>query len=375
MKTQNNEYDYLIIGAGLFGSVFAHEMTKRNKRCLVLDKRKHIAGNCYTQNKDGINIHKYGAHIFHTNSDKIWNYINQFCEFNNFVNSPKAFYNNKLYSLPFNMNTFYELFGTKKPEEAKLAIQKETEYFKYKLKDNIQSLEDYCLCTVGETIYETLIKGYTEKQWNKPCSELPSFLIKRLPLRFIYNNNYFNDKYQGIPNGGYTQIFEKLLDNVEVITNVDFLKNKNELERKANKIIYTGAIDEYYDYCHGELEYRSLRFHLEKKEVNNFQGNAVINYTEGDIPFTRIIEHKHFELGDELPYTYITKEYPYKWNKRTNEKYYPINNTKNKQVYDMYKEIKNDKTIFKGRLGEYKYYDMHQVLGSALTEVEKHENV
>lgn len=359
-----SKYDYLIVGAGLFGSIFAYEMTKRGKSCLVIDKRPHVGGNIYTERKDNINVHKYGAHIFHTNNKEIWQYINQFAEFNRYTNSPIALYKNELYNMPFNMNTFNKLWGVKTPEEAKQKIAEEIR------EANIQepkNLEEQAISLVGKTIYEKLVKGYTEKQWGRKCSELPSFIIKRLPVRFTYDNNYFNDKYQGIPIGGYTQIIEKMLENVEVWTNCDYFDNKEQLENIANKIIFTGPIDKYYNYKFGELEYRSLKFETELLNEKNYQGNAVVNYTEYEIPYTRIIEHKHFEFDTISDKTIITKEYPDNWTK-DKEPYYPINNDKNNELYDKYKQLaeKDNKVIFGGRLGQYKYYDMDKVIESAL---------
>ncbi len=359
-----SKYDYLIVGAGLFGSIFAYEMTKRGKSCLVIDKRPHVGGNIYTERKDNINVHKYGAHIFHTNNKEIWQYINQFAEFNRYTNSPIALYKNELYNMPFNMNTFNKLWGVKTPEEAKQKIAEEIR------EANIQepkNLEEQAISLVGKTIYEKLVKGYTEKQWGRKCSELPSFIIKRLPVRFTYDNNYFNDKYQGIPIGGYTQIIEKMLENVEVWTNCDYFDNKEQLENIANKIIFTGPIDKYYNYKFGELEYRSLKFETELLNEKNHQGNAVVNYTEYEIPYTRIIEHKHFEFDTISDKTIITKEYPDNWTK-DKEPYYPINNDKNNELYDKYKQLaeKDNKVIFGGRLGQYKYYDMDKVIESAL---------
>lgn len=370
-----NKYDYLIIGAGLFGAVFAHEASKKNKRCLIIEKREHIGGNIYTENKDGINIHKYGAHIFHTSSEIVWEYIQQFSEFNRYTNSPIARYKNELYNLPFNMNTFNKLWGVVTPKEALKMINKEK---KEATVTNPKNLEEQAISLVGKTIYEKLIKGYTEKQWGKKCNELPSFIIKRLPVRLIYDNNYFNNKYQGIPTKGYTNLISKMLesDKIDIKLNYDYFEHKEELRGIANKMIFTGPIDKFYDYKFGELEYRSLRFETEKLNEGNYQGNAVVNYTEYDIPYTRIIEHKHFEYGTSLGkeegaevknITYITREYPDKWNKEK-EPYYPINDEKNDILYEKYKELsKQDKNIiFGGRLGQYKYYDMDKVIESAL---------
>lgn len=367
--------DYLIVGSGLFGSIFAYEANKRGKKVLVIDKRPHIAGNIYTENKDGINVHKYGAHIFHTSNKEVWNYINQFAEFNRYTNSPVARYKNELYNMPFNMNTFNKLWGVVTPEEAQAKIEQEKKEAGITEPKN---LEEQAISLVGKTIYEKLVKGYTEKQWGRKCTELPSFIIKRLPVRFIYDNNYFNDKYQGIPMGGYTQIIEKMLDGIEVKLNYDYFEHKQELDNIAEKIVFTGPIDKYYDYKFGELEYRSLRFEEEELNIQNYQGNAVVNYTEYEAPYTRIIEHKHFEyaksLGQEdtISKTIITREYPDTWN-REKEAYYPINNDKNNELYQKYADLasKDKNVIFGGRLGMYKYYDMDKVIAEALKCVEE----
>lgn len=370
------KYDYLIIGAGLFGAIFTHEATKKGKKCLVIEKRPHIAGNIYTEEQHGIQVHKYGAHIFHTSNKEVWDYINQFAEFNRYTNSPVARYKDELYNMPFNMNTFNKMWGVVTPEEAKAKIEEE------KKEANIvepKNLEEQAISLVGRTIYEKLVKGYTQKQWGKECKDLPSFIIKRLPVRFIYDNNYFNDIYQGIPIGGYTLIVEKMLEGSEVRLNTDFFDNREELENIAEKIVFTGPIDQYYNYKFGELEYRSLRFETEAKDMENYQGNAVVNYTEYEIPYTRIIEHKHFEYGPSLgkiaegeacKKTIITREYPDKW-EQGKEPYYPINNERNNEVYGKYKELadKENDVIFGGRLGEYKYYDMHKVIERALEVV------
>ena len=366
------KYDFLIVGAGLFGAVFAYEATKKGKKCLVIDKRKHIGGNVYTENIEGINVHKYGAHIFHTNNKKIWEYVNSFAEFNNYINSPIANYKGEIYNLPFNMNTFNKLWGVVTPEEAKQVIEKEKQSFNILEPKN---LEEQAISLVGNTIYEKLIKGYTEKQWGKRCNELPSFIIKRLPVRYIYDNNYFNDRYQGIPVGGYTQIIEKMLKGIDIKLECNFFEERKELEKIAEKIVFTGPIDEYYDFKYGPLEYRSLKFETEIIEQENYQGNAVVNYTEYEIPYTRIIEHKHFEKdSNNTKKTIITKEYPDTW-ALGKEPYYPINNEKNNSKYMQYKELaqKDNKTIFGGRLGEYKYYNMDQVIENALKCVQ--ENV
>ena len=360
------KYDYLIVGTGLYGAIFAHEATKRGKKCLVIDKRNHIGGNIYCEDVDGINVHKYGAHIFHTSNKEVWDYINQFAEFNNFVNSPVAVYKDELYNLPFNMNTFNKLWGVITPEQAKTKIQEQIDELNI---EEITNLEDQALSLVGTDVYEKLIKGYTEKQWGRDAKELPSFIIKRLPLRFTYDNNYFNDKYQGIPVGGYTKIIEKLLDGIEVKLNTDFFKEYRDFEKIADKLVFTGMIDEYFDYKLGVLEYRSLRFEHEKKDCVNYQGSAVVNYTEKGIPYTRIIEHKHFEFGTQDS-TVITREYPKDWSKG-DEPYYPINNERNNDLFEKYKELasNHENIIFGGRLGNYKYYDMDKVIESVLDVV------
>ena len=361
------KYDYVIVGAGLFGAIFAYEANKRNKKCLVIDKRPHIAGNIYTENIEGINVHKYGAHIFHTSNKEVWEYINNFAEFNNYINSPVARYKDELYNMPFNMNTFNKLWGVKTPKEAKEKIEEEKRKSKV---DEPKNLEEQAINLVGKTIYEKLVKGYTEKQWGKRATELPSFIIKRLPVRFVYDNNYFNDRYQGIPIGGYTKIIEKMLEGIEVKLNTDFFEDRENLENIAEKIIFTGPIDKYYDYKFGELEYRSLRFESEILNEQNHQGNAVVNYTEYEVPYTRIIEHKHFEFDTESPKTVVTKEYPDTWNKEK-EAYYPINDEKNNSLYAKYASLakENKKVIFGGRLGAYKYYDMDKVIQEALNLV------
>lgn len=357
------KYDYLIIGAGLFGCVFAHEATKKGKKCLVIDKRNHIGGNVYCENVKGINVHKYGAHIFHTNDKSIWDYVNQFAEFNNYVNSPISISKGKLYNLPFNMNTFYQLWGTKTPTEAKNIIDKQVEEYGVKTPKN---LEEQALSLVGKDIYETLIKEYTEKQWGTEASKLPAFIIKRLPVRYTFDNNYFNDTYQGIPIGGYNKIIDGLLEGIDVKTNIDFFENKDDLIASAKKVVYTGKIDEFFNFKYGNLEYRSLRFEHQNLDTDNYQGNAVVNYNDGNIPYTRIIEHKHFEFGKQ-PHTVITKEYPENWTPEK-EAYYPINNDDNQKKYQQYKALtlKEPNIIFGGRLAEYKYYDMHQIIASAL---------
>lgn len=367
-------YDYLIVGSGLFGSVFAYEASKLGKKCLVIDKRDHIGGNIYTEEIKGIQVHKYGAHIFHTNDKRIWEYINQFADFNRFTNSPIANYKGEIYNLPFNMNTFNKLWGVVTPEEAKRIIEKQRKEAGIIKPKN---LEEQAISLVGIEIYEKLIKGYTEKQWGRPAKNLPAFIIKRLPVRFTYDNNYFNDRYQGIPIGGYTKIIEKMLKNVDVQLNADYFKERNKFNKIAKKIVYTGMIDQFYDYKYGVLEYRSLSFETEVLEgIDNYQGNAVVNYTDKDTPYTRIIEHKHFEYGTQKD-TVITKEYPKQW-VQGDEPYYPINDHKNNILYKQYKMLaeKEKNVIFGGRLATYKYYDMHQVIALALKTVEKEfENV
>ncbi len=354
-------YDYLIVGAGLFGSVLAHELTLQGRKCLVIDKRPHIGGNCYTKSIDGINVHMYGAHIFHTSDKEVWDYINRFAEFNNFVNSPLAIYNDELYNLPFNMNTFSQMWNIKTPKEAKKIINQQICELNIK---NPRNLEEQALLMVGTDVYDKLVKGYTEKQWGRPCTELPPFLIKRLPLRFTFDNNYFTDRWQGVPIGGYTQIFEKLLNSCDVWLNTDYFNVKKEI--RAEKTIYTGQIDAFFDYCYGPLEYRSLRFEAQTLDYDNWQGNAVVNYTSSDVPFTRIIEHKHFEYGKQ-PNTVITREYPADWHIGS-EPYYPLNDKHNNQLYKKYMELaaKEHNTIFGGRLGEYRYLNMDQIIRNAL---------
>lgn len=367
------KYDYLIVGAGLFGAVFAYEMKQAGKKCLVIDKREQMAGNIYTQEEKGIQVHKYGAHIFHTSDKKVWDYVNQFANFNHYINSPVAVYKDELYNLPFNMNTFSKMWGIKTPAEAKAVIEKQRAEGAV---ENPQNLEEQAISLIGKDVYEKLVKGYTEKQWGRSCTELPAFIIKRLPVRFTYDNNYFTDRYQGIPVGGYTQIVEKMLDGTTVqlgVTYKDFLASNEAKGADADtfsKILYTGMIDEYFDYRLGELQYRSLHFEQEVMEgCDNFQGNAVVNYTEREIPFTRIIEHKHFEFGTQ-PDTIITKEYPATW-KRGDEPYYPINDERNNTLFAQYQELaaKEENVLFGGRLGQYKYYDMDKVIAAALEMV------
>jgi len=361
-------YDYLIVGAGLYGAVFAHEARKRGKSCLVVEKREHIAGNVYCEDIHGIHVHRYGAHIFHTSDKRIWDYVNQFAEFNNYINSPIAKYRGELYNLPFNMNTFSKMWGISTPQEAKDIIAAQIADLNIAEPRN---LEEQALSLVGRDVYEKLIKGYTEKQWGRDCKDLPSFIIKRLPLRFIYDNNYFNDRYQGIPIGGYTGIVEQLLEGTEVRLNTNYLECRDELNALADKIIYTGMIDQFYDYQLGVLEYRSVRFETEELDMENYQGNAVVNYTEREIPYTRIIEHKHFEFGKQ-PTTVISREYSSEW-KKGDEPYYPVNDDKNNTLYGQYKELaeKENKVVFGGRLGGYKYYDMDKVIAAALEMSEK----
>ena len=361
-------YDYLVVGAGPFGATFAYEANKRGKKVLVIDKRDHVGGNMYCENIEGINVHKYGAHIFHTSNKKVWDYVNQFCTFNNYINSPIANYKGEIYNLPFNMNTFNKLWGVVTPAEAKTKID---EQIKESGITEPKNLEEQAISLVGKDIYEKLIKGYTEKQWGRSTTELPAFIIKRLPVRYTYDNNYFNDKYQGIPEGGYNVIFDKLLEGIDVELNVDFFEKKEELLAKADKVVFTGMIDQYFNYKFGVLEYRSLRFEHEILDEENHQGNAVVNYNEREVPYTRIIEHKHFEFGKQ-PKTVITREYPAEW-KQGDEPYYPVNNDKNAEIFKKYQELakQEKKVIFGGRLANYKYYDMHHVLEVALEVVEE----
>ena len=368
-------YDYLIVGAGLYGAVFAHEMKARGKKVLVIDRRAHIAGNVYTEKIEGIHVHRYGAHIFHTNNKKVWNYITQFAEFNRFTNSPVANYKGKLYSLPFNMYTFNQMWGVVTPEEASAEIERQ----RREITGEPKNLEEQAISLVGRDIYEKLIKGYTEKQWGRDCRELPAFIIRRLPVRLTFDNNYFNALYQGIPVGGYTKMVANLLEGIEVRLNTDYLEHKDELDALAQKVVYTGAIDAYFGYQLGHLEYRSVRFETELLDQPNFQGNAAVNYTDRETPWTRIIEHKWFEFGRddegrELPKTIISREYSSEW-KPGDEPYYPVNDEKNGELYARYKERAQGekKVIFGGRLGEYKYYDMDAVIGAALERAEKEE--
>ena len=373
------QYDYLIVGAGLFGAVFAHEMKHQGKHVLLIDKRQHIAGNIYTKSMMDIHVHEYGAHIFHTSDKRIWDYVNQFAEFNHYINSPIAYYKGELYNLPFNMNTFSKMWGVVTPDEAKAKIAEQIG--KLNIADP-QNLEEQALSLVGTDVYEKLVKGYTEKQWGRDCKELPAFIIKRLPLRFTYDNNYFNDRYQGIPIGGYTAMVEKMLEGIEVITGISYKEFATEresgdgteiIDRTGNtyrKVVYTGMLDEYFDYELGHLEYRSLRFETQElPECDNYQGNAVVNYTEREIPYTRIIEHKHFEFGMQKG-TVITREYPAEW-REGDEPYYPVNNERNDALLAQYQELARSKphVIFGGRLGQYKYYDMDKVIDAALRAV------
>ena len=361
------KYDYLIVGSGLFGAICAHELIKKGNKVLLIEKREHLAGNIYTENIEGIQVHKYGAHIFHTNNKQVWDYINRFAEFNRFTNSPIANYKGNLYNLPFNMNTFYQLWGVKTPKEALAKIEEQKKLYHI---EHPQNLEEQAISLIGKDIYEILIKGYTEKQWGRKATELPPFIINRLPVRFTFDNNYFNDRYQGIPIGGYTKIIEKMLNGVDFKLNTDFFDKKEEYLKLSNKIIYTGPIDKFYDYQFGALEYRSLYFENNIINESNYQGNAVVNYTEYDIPYTRIIEHKHFDYI-ETKNTVITKEYPRDW-KIGDEAYYPINDDKNASLYKKYKELadKEKQIYFGGRLAEYRYYDMHHVIEKALSFVE-----
>lgn len=365
------KYDYLIVGAGLFGATFAYFANKQGKRCLVIDKRPHTGGNIYCEQTEGINVHKYGAHIFHTQSEKVWQFVNSLVKFNRYTNSPVANYKGKLYNLPFNMNTFYQMWGTITPQDAKNKIEEQRQEALNKMKQEgvkePRNLEEQAQLLIGKDIYNALIKGYTEKQWGRQCNELPPFIIRRLPVRFVYDNNYFNDTYQGVPIGGYNQLINALLLDVEVRINTDYFANKDAFNAMANKVVFTGKIDEYYDYCFGQLDYRTVIFEQEIHEMANYQGNAVVNYTEREIPFTRVIEHKHFEcFGAEVeknPKTVISKEYSTEW-KTGMEPYYPVNDDKNNALYLRYKALADKETdvIFGGRLAEYKYYDMAPII-------------
>ena len=362
------KYNYLIVGAGLFGSVFAYEAKKKGKTCLVIDKRSHIAGNIYCEEIEGINVHKYGAHIFHTSNKAVWDYINQFAEFNNYINSPIAIYKDELYNLPFNMNTFSKMWGIRTPQEAKEKIAEQVAETGITEPKN---LEEQGLSLVGRDVFEKLVKGYTEKQWGRDCKDLPAFVIKRLPVRFTYNNNYFNDRYQGIPIGGYTKIVEKMLDGIEVKTDTDYFTFIKENLDIAEKTVFTGMIDEYFGYRLGALEYRSVRFETEVLDTDNYQGNAVVNYTEREVPYTRIIEHKHFEFGTQEK-TVISREYSSEW-KKGMEPYYPVYNEQNNELFAQYRKLadQEENVIFGGRLGNYKYYDMDKVIEAALAVCQK----
>lgn len=362
------KYDYLIVGAGLYGATFARLATDSGKKCLVIDKREHVAGNIYTEEVNGINVHKYGAHILHTDNEEVWNFLQRFTKFNRYTNMVVANYKGELYSMPFNMYTFNKMWGVITPDEARAKLDEQIAESKI---DEPSNLEEQALSLIGKDIYEKLVKGYTEKQWGRKATELPSFIIKRLPVRLDYNNNYFNDTYQGIPMGGYTKMVENMLEGIEVKTGVDYLKDRESLSSLADKIIYTGMIDEFYDYCYGELEYRSLKFETEYlPEVSNFQGNAVINYTDADTPYTRIIEHKHFEF-QKGEGTVVTREYPATW-KKGDEPYYAMNDARNNELYSQYAELaaKDSKILFGGRLGKYKYYDMDDVVLDAMKDFE-----
>lgn len=365
------KYDYLIVGAGLFGAVFAHEAAKKGKKCLVVDRRNHIGGNIYTEEMEGIQVHRYGAHIFHTSNKEVWEYVNRFAEFNHYINSPIAVYKDELYNLPFNMNTFSKMWNIKTPAEAKEIIDRQIADLGITEPAN---LEEQALSLVGRDVYEKLIKGYTEKQWGRKCTELPAFIIRRLPLRFTYDNNYFNDRYQGIPIGGYTAIIKKLLEQADVKLGTDYLKERETYKDMADRIVFTGMIDEYFDYILGALEYRSVRFETEVLDCPNYQGNAVVNYTEREVPYTRIIEHKHFEFGTSDK-TVISREYSSEW-KVGDEPYYPVNDERNSSLYEKYKELaeKEKRVVFGGRLGAYKYYDMDKVILAALELAEKELN-
>ena len=367
----DKKYDYLIVGSGLYGATFAHLATKQGKHCLVIDKRSHLGGNLYCENVEGINVHKYGAHIFHTNNKQVWDFVNSIVEFNRYTNSPIANYKGKLYNLPFNMNTFYQMWGVTTPAEAIAKIEEQKAEVTARMRNDgvtiPRNLEEQAQMLIGKDIYERLIKGYTEKQWGRPCVDLPAFIIKRLPVRLVFDNNYFNDKYQGVPIGGYNKLIAGLLDGIETKTGTDFFTNRLYWEGLADTIVFTGKIDEYYGYCYGKLEYRTVRFEEEVLDMPNYQGNAVVNYTEKDVPYTRIIEHKHFEMFGSEVYnsskTLISKEYSTEW-KDGMEPYYPVNDDRNNSLYCQYKALadKEKRVIFGGRLAEYRYYDMHQIV-------------
>lgn len=364
----NYQYDYLIVGGGLFGSVFAREATDRGKKCLIIDRREHTGGNLYCKEVEGINMHYYGAHIFHTSNEEVWEYANRFVKFNHYINSPVANYKGEMYNLPFNMNTFSKMWNISKPEEAMAIINEQRKELGDKEPEN---LEEQAISLIGRDIYEKLIKGYTEKQWGRPCTEIPAFIIKRLPVRLIYDNNYFNDTHQGIPIGGYNELIKGLQEGIEVRLNTNYFEHREELEAICKQTLFTGMIDEYYDYCFGRLEYRSLQFEHEILDMENYQGNAVVNYTEADIPYTRILEHKHFEFGTQEK-TIITKEYPREWQKG-DEPYYPINDKKNNEIYAKYAaKAKEENILFGGRLAGYKYYDMDDTIEAALAFVKDH---
>lgn len=362
-KFMNKKYDFLIVGAGLYGAVFAHEAKMRGKKCLIIDKRRHIGGNIYTEKIEDINVHKYGAHIFHTNNKDVWDYVNKFAQFNRYTNSPIANYKGEIFNLPFNMNTFNKMWGVITPKEAREKVEEQR---RENYTEEPKNLEEQAINLVGIDIYEKLIKGYTEKQWGRSCRELPAFIIKRLPVRFTYDNNYFNSYYQGIPVGGYTSMIKSMIEGIDVKLNIDYLKDKEKWNNIADKVVYTGPIDAYFNYKFGVLEYRSVRFEEEILECENYQGNAVVNYTDREIPYTRIIEHKHFEFGTQ-PKTIISREYSAEW-ELGDEPYYPVNDSRNNELYDKYRMLtkEEDKVIFGGRLGEYKYYDMDKVIESAL---------
>ena len=361
-------YDYLIVGAGLYGAVFARELTQRGKSCLVIDRRNHVAGNIYTEKMAGINVHKYGAHIFHTSDREVWEYVNQFAEFNNYVNSPLAVYRDELYNLPFNMNTFSKMWGIRTPKEARQMIERQVAELGIA---EPQNLEEQALSLVGTDVYTKLIKGYTEKQWGRDCRELPAFIIRRLPCRFTYDNNYFNDRWQGIPIGGYTQMVEKMLEGADVLLQTDYFDLIREQPELAHTVVYTGCIDEFFGYRLGALKYRSVRFETEKLPEENYQGNAVVNYTDREVPYTRVIEHKHFEFGKQ-PTTVISREYSAEW-KPGLEPYYPVNDAENSALYAQYQQLaaQQENVIFGGRLGQYRYYDMDKVIRAAMDELEK----
>ena len=362
-------YDYLIVGAGLYGAVFARELTQRGKSCLVIDRRNHIAGNIYTEKMAGINVHKYGAHIFHTSDREVWEYVNQFAEFNNYVNSPLAVYRDELYNLPFNMNTFSKMWGIRTPKEARQMIERQVAELGI---TEPQNLEEQALSLVGTDVYTKLIKGYTEKQWGRDCRELPAFIIRRLPCRFTYDNNYFNDRWQGIPIGGYTQMVEKMLEGADVLLQTDYFDLIREQPELAHTVVYTGCIDEFFGYRLGALKYRSVRFETEELPEENYQGNAVVNYIDREVPYTRVIEHKHFEFGKQ-PTTVISLEYSAEWKPGLEEPYYPVNDAENNALYAQYQQLaaQQENVIFGGRLGQYRYYDMDKVIRAAMDELEK----